>query len=183
MGWGGIGCGRVGWGRWDNRCYSYLSQMHSDANCCDMSLYKVLFLVGWGGSWNPQGWMGWGGVGHHASYYRPLSVDGSRCYGCFIKIFIVFPTLIVSYWRFSGIKVGNVLMFLFNSFLQLIIYGIVMFVVCITSVVTIYMIYNMTSKIQKFALDVVRKTEALEEEKLLTDKLLYQMMPRYWKLR
>ena len=74
-------------------------------------------------------------------------------------------------------------MFLFNSFLQLIIYGIVMFVVCITSVVTIYMIYNMTSKIQKFALDVVRKTEALEEEKLLTDKLLYQMMPRYWKLR
>ena len=51
--------------------------MQNDANCCDMSLYKVLFRVGWGGScsgrvgnlgmgWVMQGWgescrgwMGW----------------------------------------------------------------------------------------------------------------------------
>ena len=31
--------------------------MQNDANCCDMSLYKVLFRVGWGGSCR-------GGVGH-----------------------------------------------------------------------------------------------------------------------
>ena len=51
--------------------------MQNDANCCDMSLYKVLFRVGWGGScrgrvshagvgWIMQGWGGScrGGVGH-----------------------------------------------------------------------------------------------------------------------
>ena len=47
-----------------------------------------------------------------------------------------------------------------------------------TSVATLVIIYSMTSKIQKFASDVMRKTEALQEEKQLTDKLLYQMMPK-----
>ena len=31
--------------------------MQNDANCCDMSLYKALFRVGWGGSCR-------GGVSH-----------------------------------------------------------------------------------------------------------------------
>ena len=31
----------------NNRCYSHLSQMEDDANRCDMSLYEVLFGVGW----------------------------------------------------------------------------------------------------------------------------------------
>ena len=48
-----------------------------------------------------------------------------------------------------------------------------------TSVGTIVVIYSMTSKIQTFASDVMRKTEALQEEKQLTDRLLYQMMPKW----
>ena len=40
-----------------NRCYSYMSQMQNDANCCDMSVYKVLFGVG-------CVMEGWGGVCH-----------------------------------------------------------------------------------------------------------------------
>ena len=47
-----------------------------------------------------------------------------------------------------------------------------------TSMGTLVIIYSMTSKIQTFASDVMRKTEALQEEKQLTDKLLYQMMPK-----
>ena len=36
---GGVGWVIVGWGGWDNRCYSYLSQMQNDDNCCDISLF------------------------------------------------------------------------------------------------------------------------------------------------
>ena len=39
--------------------------MQNDANCCDVSLYKILIGVGGGGSW--MVWVGWswmGGVGH-----------------------------------------------------------------------------------------------------------------------
>ena len=45
--------------------------MQNDANCCDMSLYKVLFGVGWGGvggscrggvGWVMQGVVGYSGV-------------------------------------------------------------------------------------------------------------------------
>ena len=54
-----------------------------------------------------------------------------------------------------------------------------MVVVFFTSVGTIVVIYSMTSKIQTFASDVMRKTEALQEEKQLTDRLLYQMMPKW----
>ena len=52
MFWVGHKIHRVGCGGWDNRCYSYLSQMQNDANRCDMSLYKVLF----GMAWVMQGW-------------------------------------------------------------------------------------------------------------------------------
>ena len=55
MGCGGSCRGGVGLGWCDHRCYSYLSQMQNDANCCDMSLYEVLFGVGWGR-------VEWGGV-------------------------------------------------------------------------------------------------------------------------
>ena len=48
-----------------------LSQMQNDANCCDMSLYKVLFGVGWGVGWGGscRGEVGlviqgWSGVSH-----------------------------------------------------------------------------------------------------------------------
>ena len=47
-----------------NRCYSYLSQMQNGTNCCDMSLYIVLFGVGWVmQGWGGVGHVGWGGVG------------------------------------------------------------------------------------------------------------------------
>ena len=46
QGWGGVG---------EIRCYSYLSQMQNDANCCDMSIHKVLVGVRW---------VMKGGVGH-----------------------------------------------------------------------------------------------------------------------
>ena len=62
---------------------------------------------------------------------------------------------------------------------QLILYGAVMALVSAASCITVFIIYRMTSKIQKFALDVSEKTNELEAEKRLTDRLLYDMIPRY----
>ena len=62
VGWVGWVMNSTGWGGWDNRCYFYLSQMQNDANCCGMSLCKVI----WGGSRSDEvGWImqGWDGVG------------------------------------------------------------------------------------------------------------------------
>ena len=60
-GWGRVVHEGVGWGgvvHENNRCYSYMSQMQNDANCCDISLYKM-FGVGW----VMQGWGESCGVG------------------------------------------------------------------------------------------------------------------------
>ena len=63
--------------------------------------------------------------------------------------------------------------------LQLILYGAVMAVIIVTSGLTVLIIYKMTSKIQTFAFYVSEKTKELESEKRLTDRLLYEMIPRY----
>ena len=66
-----------------------------------------------------------------------------------------------------------------NYFMQLILYGTIMAVVSVISCITVFVINTLTSRIQKFALDISRKTSELEDEKRLTDKLLYEMIPRY----
>ena len=63
---------------------------------------------------------------------------------------------------------------------QLIIYGCIMATMTLASMMTLYKIYAMTSKIHNYALDVSMKTLELEAEKSLTDKLLYEMIPRYF---
>ena len=54
-----------------------------------------------------------------------------------------------------------------------------MSVVSVASCLTVFVMHKMTSKIQNFALDVQRKTMELQSEKQLTDKLLFEMIPRY----
>ena len=63
-GWGGVGYSGVS--GWDNRCYSYLSLMKNDANCCDMSLFKVFF------GWSEVVWV-------IRAPIIALSVDGCHC--------------------------------------------------------------------------------------------------------
>ncbi len=61
---------------------------------------------------------------------------------------------------------------------QLILYTIILILVLMTSIMAVYLIHKMTNKISGYAVEVALKTELLKDEKVLTDNLLYQMMPR-----
>lgn len=58
-----------------------------------------------------------------------------------------------------------------------ILYSVIMALVLLASVATLYLVNKMTAKIQDYVMDILDKTLLLEQEKKLTEGLLYQVFP------
>ncbi len=54
---------------------------------------------------------------------------------------------------------------------------LIMVIVCFASVFSLYFINRLTNKIEKYGIEISMKTTQLEDEKMRTNALLYQMLP------